>query len=92
MGEKISNDISSESTDQIHSQKSCILLGRIPNLGLGGTMWDKFDNVILRSFGAIEIFHKLRFSKYCSFYTYDSFSIKPFYVLPVTVKRYFLEF
>ncbi len=29
MGEKISNDISSESTHHIHFQKSCILLGRV---------------------------------------------------------------
>ncbi len=29
MGVKISNDISSESTHQIHSKKSCILLGRV---------------------------------------------------------------
>ena len=29
MGEHISNDIASESTHQIHSQKSCILLGRV---------------------------------------------------------------
>ncbi len=29
MGVKIANDISSESTYQIHSKKSCILLGRV---------------------------------------------------------------
>ncbi len=29
MGVEILNDISSDSTHQIHSQKSCILLGRV---------------------------------------------------------------
>ncbi len=34
--------------------------------------------VILREFGAVGIYEKVRFSKRCCFYTYDSFTTKRF--------------
>ncbi len=46
--------------------------------------------VILRSLGALTNFSKIRFSKSCFFYTYDTFSTKFCYVFPVTVHVKFI--